>query len=1281
MAASPLGQTQVNALDPFTFPLSSSRLIEASAGTGKTFTIALLYLRLILGHGCTSLMPPQILVTTFTQAAADELRERIRARLAAAARTFSQPTCGALDPHLAELSNAYTEPSARAQAVFRLTQAANWMDEAAIFTIHGWCQRMLTEHAFHSRALFEQTVLTSLAPVIEQAVQDYWRIHVYALPQSMAVFAARCLGNPAALAKKLQSLLQRDGSTIWVDGAAQLPAHLDFTQLIATLAVAEQAIEQAEAHACAAWLNAKDTLILQWTPLIAQLSGSVHKTLKNRADFASVWLALDAWAEQGVPLPSEVVKFLTEPKFNKNMERPDHPALVVFSAWSEAIVVAKNSERDTLNRLWTHAAYWTRDRINTVLQHNGEMGFDDILLNFAQALRGDAGEQLALSLRVQYPVAMIDEFQDTDPLQFQIFDRVFQITHATRAGNDEPAGTVVLIGDPKQSIYRFRGADMESYLSARRATDGRHYTLTGNYRSTPALVAAVNHLFTHAETQPQGAFGYKEAADNPVPFVPVQAQGKARRLLLRNILDETVDAWADVPALTCWVLPSAEVHSAGEFESILAEHTASAIAQRLNQGQAGHCVFESESGAVQPLAPQDIAVLVSKGTQAASIQRALNRRGIKSVFLSDRHRLFTSPEAADVYRWLLAMAEPQQLGRVRAALGSAALCRSWTQLDALRDDELLDIEVARFVRYGQLWQTRGVLAAIYQLLHDYAVPAALLAAPFAVSSGERRLTNVLHLSDWAQNEQAQLAGRDALLQRFTVALNTARDAEQELRLEQDEHLVQIMTIHSAKGLQYPVVYLPFLPLIQGDNSQKKAISTPWRSTAGRVMSLGDFPAAAAAEKKERLAEGLRLIYVALTRAESACYMALGPVKFGRSKHPNQEDTPLGYVLGLCGKDEFAASFSAAQQALAACSAIEICAPPPINLAHYSAPRPDTLHPARAAKPRLITDWRMSSFSGLTQHLHDGQAPLPMAGALRVDVPETPSQDRWQDAFVEGVQIQAILTETALSEQVTNAPSPESSLAARVSRLPRGTVFGTQLHRLFELAGAAGFSHYATPSTCTALLAETDLAALMLNPEQHATLAELVQRILTLPLRANGSGADAAIQLVALHRYQIELEFWLPVSQTQTAAIDVLLCASILPQQPRPPLAPQALHGQIKGFMDLVFEADGRFYVLDYKSNWLGDTADAYAPARLREAMLVARYDLQMGLYLAALHRHLQDRLPNYDPAQHLGGAFYLFVRGIDSPGAGVFFARPDGAVITALDALLQASPDPQAEAA
>lgn len=1261
------GSQTLVALD---FPLTDCRLIEASAGTGKTYTIAVLYLRLVLGQigsgrggepvsAQAPLMPPQILVATFTQAAADELRERIRARLHEAAQFFRCDDAGPggprTDPLLYDLRASFADPEERRAAALRLAKAADWMDEAAIFTIHGWCQRMLTEHAFHSRNLFEQTLLTDMTPVIDAAVQDYWRIHVYGLPEFQQLRVAHLLGDPTTLLSRVRGLLSRDETPIWLHGRQVSLEDGGVPDVLARLATHQTRLDAAEADARRAWSTDHVNLCAQLLALFPGVNKRSHGSLKSEEDLHAALLQVTAWAEQGQQLDDKIRAFLTAPKLNKGYDRPDHPAWDAFQLWQEAEALNSVAEEDAQQALWAHAALWLRSHIGTVLQAQGQMGFDDLLLNLDRALGSEEGSSLAKTLRQQFPVALIDEFQDTDPLQFRIFDRVFGITRP----NHEMTGTIVLIGDPKQSIYRFRGADIRSYLTAREATTGRHYTLTDNFRSTAGLVNAVNHVFGLAESWGRGAFGYRTGDGNPVPFVRVEAKGHARELRVRG---------TPAPALTGWTLPG-EVRAASQFVADMAEHCATAIGDQICAGGNGEALFHSpslDSGAGVPLQPRDIAVLVSTGIQAMNIQQALSRRGIRSVYLSDRHRLFASTEAADFHLWLRAIAEPRQLAYVRSALATGSFCRSLPELDAVARQggmsERVDAEIERFLGYHELCQSRGVLAAIYRLLHDYDIPARLLTQPTAAASGERRLMNLLHLADWAQNEQAELAGLDALIQRFQQAL-AADEAEHELRLEQDENLVQIITIHSAKGLQYPVVYLPFLCLIRPNERAQRDIARVQHREGHRVLSLGADLAALEAQKDDDLTEGLRLVYVAMTRAESACYVGLGPVRFGSGASAGQTETALGYLLGMAEKPDEATQGNPVDQMQilataigrwASCPDIQVIEAPPATADRYQAPS-SLMGAALTPRPRRFQPWRISSFSSLTHMLHDVWA-----------VPETPEQANRLDATLEVSSDGFPVSDSSWADEpLLDIEAGAHPMTVALDRLPRGAQFGTLLHQVFELAGARGFARFSTRADCAELFV-TEPVLTSVPPEMAGTLSDLVHHMLQSPLAA----PHGDIRLCDLRRYQIELEFWVPVDALNVSALDALLRARIHPDLSRPSLSAQTVAGQLKGFMDLVFEADGRYYVLDYKSNWLGSNDAAYRQTCLIEAMLGARYDLQMVLYLTALHRHLKDRLPEYDYARHMGGAFYLFVRGVATPSRGVYFQCPDASVIEAMDACL-----------
>ncbi|KTG15918.1 MULTISPECIES: exodeoxyribonuclease V subunit beta [unclassified Guyparkeria] len=1257
----------MNQLDSITFPLQGSRLIEASAGTGKTFTISLLYLRLVLGHrgpeqrDARPLTPPEILVSTFTEAAVAELRDRIRARLQQAAWLFGGTlTPDDVDPPLRALFAEFDEAE-RARGGFLLQRAAEWMDEAAIFTIHGFCQRMLREHAFHSRALFEQELVTDLDPVIGDAIRDFWRTHGYPLAQRDARLAeqfARIVETPGKLKGRIRDLIRRDGSPVAVGNAlahrsADLPAPVE---LLDRLAEEQRSADSAETAARHAWLADTGTLHALWQEKREGLHAGTHREAKT-AEGLSDWLAgIDAWARSEAELDAKTLKKLVEPRMKAKWEAPVHPALAALADWRAASTRIEAEITEIKPVIRAFAALWIRERIASLLAGKRAMGFEDMLIQMRDAVDARQNPNAAgmiEAIRAQYPVALIDEFQDTDPLQYAIFSAIYPLGEATPV-SDEHA--IVLIGDPKQAIYSFRGADIHSYLTARRATAGRHASLPRNFRSTEAMVGAVNHLFALADRHPDGAFRFPaDGADNPVPFAPVEAQGRATRLI--------DDRLGELPALTAWTTPEEETWNAGLYVEQLAARAAGEIAAMLNAGQAGACGFEDVEGDRIGIQPRDIAVLVRTGEQGQAMRQALTAFGVPAAFLSEKASVFGSTEAADVLIWLEALADPSRSDRIRLAVSTTSFALPLEELEALlRDEVAFDAICQRFHEWHRVWQSQGVLAAIMGLLHHFAIPARLLApAEREARRGERRLTNLLHLAEWLQQMDHDVDGETALIHRLHLAM-TEGVAEQEIRLEQDSEMVRIVTIHSSKGLQYPVVFLPFAALIGRDDSDAATGSRgsgeiePTRRHRHGQNVWDMRPEATTRDRaaRESIAEEIRLLYVALTRAEFACYLGVGPVAIG-TKEPNPGKTAFGQFLGF--KPGAKASDEEVATALAAWAehpAITVTAvPQPRDPARhrFTPPAEAELLGPREPGFAAFTPWWISSFSALTASV--GHAtPLPAPEGARDE----------------------IRLETDTLESIGETPSPQSTTPTGIHALPRGAHIGTLLHDLIEAIAKEGFGRYrARPERVRRLLARSAYPGLRgLDEAQTEVVAESLDTLMGSRWRMPAD--DTPMALAELSRYQAEMEFWLAVETTDPARVDQLVQEFVAPGRPRPALSGQAINGMLKGFIDLTVEHEGRYYLIDWKSNWLGPDASAYTPQALEHAVLEARYDLQFVLYLVALHRHLADRLPDYDYDRHIGGAAYVFLRGITSShgeadNAGVYTCRPDRALIETLDTL------------
>ncbi|WP_006787253.1 exodeoxyribonuclease V subunit beta [Thiorhodospira sibirica] len=1193
-------------------PLYGSGLIEASAGTGKTYTIAALYLRLVLGHGGANafirpLPPENILVITFTKAATQELRERIRRRLEEAAACFIHAQAPE-DPVLQTLWHSYDE-TGRAVGAQRLRQAAEQMDTAEISTIHGWCHRMLREHAFESNRLFSQTLTADSHEALHTAVCDYWRTFLYPLHGEAAMQAVQKLWpDPTAQLKSMAS---------WLPQLPDAPVPQTTVQVLLDAYLAQRRAFAIESRI--PWA--------QWLPELEQLFDAAQKAkaFDGRKFRAKAWLAkMRAWLddpEQLVPAQGEKEREYCTPEGLKQLWKdpqqvPTHPAFAAL----EALYAQYAALPDSAPLLKQHAGAWIKARIHHTATRRGELSFDEMLRGLDRALQASQGAILAQRLRSRFPVALVDEFQDTDPVQYRILESIY------RPAQNSPDSGLLMIGDPKQAIYAFRGADIYTYLKARRVMGTRCYTLDCNFRSTPAMVSAVNTLFWRAEQHPQGrgAFLFRQGADDPLPFQKVGARPKDSVLVAEN---------APLAALQICELDPGEPLSGTHYQTLSAKACANTIARLLQQGQQGKAGFRASDGTLKPISAAHIAVLVRDLQQARTIREALAARQITSVFLSDRDSVLTTQEAQDLYHWLLACLEPTDTHTLLAALATPTLGLSWQALWQLQHDERQwENYLARFRSYRHLWDSQGILPMLHRFLEEMDLPGRLLAR----MGGERSLTNLLHLSEWLSEASVQVYGKKALIQYLYRHRQSANESDEAhiLRLESDAALVKVVTIHKSKGLEYPLVFLPFI--CQSRDLDTKQLPLIYHNTDGETV-LDWSPDAAALRQadQEQLAEDLRLLYVALTRARHSCWLGMAATYQGREKKPHRP--AIAYLLGQ-PEGLSAETLGAQLHALAhADPAIAICAPAAdTQFMPSTPPAADTaLRPARRVSHALNRPARsVSSYSALTQDLHQDATEI-----------------RWRDELAWLLHLPDDITQPAEPPDIYGAPAKLAGIHA----FPRGPATGLLLHAVLESLAEKGFDRWNRADQRTA----AELHALLAHHAQVYGMSDAISP-LTSWLEAIlhcechfPDGNSFTISTLGSGQYHSELEFYLSVHGVSVKHLDQRITQAILNPHARPALQEQQLHGLCKGFIDLIFCCHGRYYVLDYKSNWLGPNEASYSEAALQQCVLEKRYDVQAALYTHALHRHLQSRLPAYDPAKHLGGALFWFIRGIHAPNHGL----------------------------
>ncbi|MEN9765578.1 MAG: hypothetical protein RL397_1533 [Pseudomonadota bacterium] len=1232
--------TMPQPLDLLRFPLSGSRLIEASAGTGKTYTIAFLYLRLVLGHGTAGVAPPgmgltpeQILVVTFTEAATEELRSRVRKMLVEAAILFSDRPSGlgpaGQDAALLQLRAAYL-PADWPLCAQRLDRAAESMDSSAILTIHSWCYRMLQEHAFESRTLFQQVLTTDLTAQRRDAVRDYWRRFYDPLSQQDMSRVSAFWADPEALDRRLAPLLSYAD---WAqsEGTPERLLHAHDAAVQERLAPLKQ----------------------QWAVWVPELRALFAQAREARAfdlqRLAERWYVhwfdtIAAWAADSTA---------TELSIGKGWERltpqglaeawcdgspPPHPALEQTPLLRAAIEAASFSPTPLL----AHALAWVSDAVRQGRRLRSELHFDDMLRHLAEALAGDGSAYLAASIRRKFPVALIDEFQDTDPTQYAIFDRVYGVAH------NRQDTALVLIGDPKQAIYSFRQADIYTYLRARADVDDRIQTLGTNYRATEAMVSAVNGLFAQAEarTGSAGAFLFRRDNDNPVPFSAVSARGR----------DQAFELVSGSVCPMQWVVyGNGTPPSKDSYLTAMAAQCAQAIAFWLSEAEAMRAGFRHrETQQWQALQPADIAVLVDNGIQASLVRRALAQQGLRSVYLSDKETVYATPQAREVYRWLVACAHPERERLVRAALATDLVGLRYDQVYALTEDEWSwETTLERFKAYREIWWQRGVLPMLRRFLVDYGVTQRLLRLPIDAQgqTGERILTDLLHLAELLQQASTRLDGPDALIRFFAEQCDSPEQADEgrRRRLESDEQLIRVVTIHKSKGLEYPLVFLPFAsaarPVKPNDCPLK------WHDEKGRLeVSFGSVgPEVLRAADRDRLSEDMRKLYVALTRAQYAAWVGVAPIE---QPGPAAVDVLLGLGDAVAAPNTYAQRL---REALADPECHSVVTASATETAVYRSGRamasdPDRLqgaalpgHPRRVQR-QGFDGWSITSYSAMRTR-----------GSV--------ASDLIQDA-------DSALAENLQEMEELPSVRDEGSLnpAGPLHRFPRGSEPGSFLHGLLEWAARQGFSAVVNhPQSFSAQVAQQCLARGWSHWAEP--LAQWMLRTMTHALPVD----VGVLRLEQADLARPEVEFWFAASDVALAGIDAVVTEGLLPGRARRPLESSRLTGMLKGFIDLVVTHNGRYFVLDYKSNWLGPTDADYSAEALNQAVVEHRYELQYALYLLALHRLLRSRIPDYDYDRHVGGAVYLFLRGLDGPAAGVHYQRPERQTIEALDRLFVGS--------
>ena len=1157
---------QIEKFIPSETPLNTGiNLIEASAGTGKTYTIAMLVLRFVVEKEFNI---NQLLVVTFTKAATEELKDRIRSRLSQARALITHPSQHhdwAIEQWLAQLSLE------KSLIIERLDNALLNIDQASVFTIHSFCQRILSDYALETGQCFNLELIPDSHVIYQSCTHDYWRKQLYPrTPLHVSLLIAE-YKTPEDLLTSIKRL------STFVD---VIPTTQKLSPLLTT---AEQLIQATQPQFEALFK------ILTSAFSDKKFKKGYQQKCEDNAEALQQWLTgesfnvpsletLALFTEQGL------IEGLNAAKFRTTKTEESHNRKANYLNALDIKAVAFEGLIDILKQLSLHFRLGLIDDLNislqATLQQRNQLTFDDLISRLCQTLQQEPSQLLIKTLQQRFKVALIDEFQDTDDQQWAIFSRLFSA----------PTCYMYLIGDPKQAIYKFRGADIFSYFNAKE-TAQHTFTLASNWRTHPQLVTAVNQLFSRKKE----AFLFEELLFYDVEAAKTVDDGEIHQK------KQTI-----APMMLWQLAPSDSTTgdwTAGKAAKVIQTTVVNEILSLLLDDYSFH-----QKSQIAAIKPQDIAILVRSNRQARDYQQALQYQGIPAV-LNSVESIFSSAQAFELYQLLQAVKNNDDLNALKTALTLDCFGLNGDDFyHLINDDMALEAWVSRFNDYHLLWQQQGFMVMISRLIAHENIYAKLAQQPLS----ERCLSNWHHLIELIQLASIESSfTMEKTLEYLKNSIQTEENNHQ-LRLESDDEAVKIMTMHRSKGLEFNVVFCPF---VWHENNQKDPDLVQCHIDGNMIQDLGseNFKAHVQKATEEQLAEDLRILYVALTRAKYRCYLAWANV---RTKNiPNQ--SAFSYLMDFW-EDNFedqTQKFKTLKNQYETCFDYQLIDPEISSTQFYQAKKETKALTARIRKPFTQTHWTISSYTALS----------------------------------------------ALSEQhSTESTLKKSEILSLTpwSLLPKGTQMGNVIHNLLEFNH---FKNLADPEFNLTLQSEQSCRRYGITLEQPALLNQLLHTIVSTPL----SIEDEHFCLKHLNHWQCikEMPFYLTIKPLNLKKINQLLAHCSVYQ----PLYEKQLEGYLTGFIDLVCEYQGRYYVMDYKSNSL----DNYEPEALITAMHAHNYGLQYWLYSVVLHLYLQQRLHDYDYHQHFGGVRYLFVRGmrIENPLGSIYSDRPDLSTLNALSTL------------
>lgn len=1238
--------------------LYGMHLIEASAGTGKTWALSALIVRLLVER---KLQTRQIVATTFTRAAAAELQDRIRQRI--------QEVWALLNESITHPERAVQRASdnkdvlglylldkltvtEKQAASNQLRLSLETFDELFINTLDSFCQKILREFSFDIGQGEPREISEQDQQLIQQLIHDALR--EWRSQQDPRLIEMLVLSGAITDVADHERVVQ----TVMNFLSAQIAPVADFQFDYPALTTFQT---QLQAEDWTGWLDT-------WTrakPYFwgGRIFANFHESFPALIDWVSQASLEDILTLADNRPEMKLLGLFEQQKFNTNFNKSGNelPWIqdLLNSAQTQLVTDFALLRRRLLNslkqakaHLHHHIVLHVREQFPQLLAEHRETTFAEQMHMLAQALEGESGQALAQQIRHRYPVALVDEFQDTNSDQDRVVERVYRQFIQTeiqqnRFKIDDPdAPCLILVGDPKQAIYGFRGGDIHTYLSAKKqVSDAGHiHALDQNQRSVAPLVDAVNAFLSHNDTLGDGV-DYPEVTAAPRDHAPLIDQGVENPTPLR-LVQLTEDS--DELSQTAW-----------------------RIMQLLQASDQGQLQIKGK-----PVLPQDIAVLASSHRDLNTVEQYLQAANIP-VWRQSKTSVFLSPLTYDLAAIMQLMLSPYREDYFRRALSGLMIGKTLAELDAL-EQQAMDFaeQQAAFAIDAQVWAKSGFLAAWQRIAGRYQIWQRLARDQGGVSavSGERHLVNLRHLIELLHRQSERRVGAHHLLAWLLrqVAKPSERGDEVERALPSQSG-VQMMTIHGSKGLEFPIVFAVGIKDKALATRTKQPEVVFYLEDEQRTLGFDSQNEEILDQHAEReVGEERRLLYVALTRAKYRQYLFL---KAQKTNAKGQTSLPSFSHWFPQGVADFVAQHTTLVQIEAPLAEFVDFRYKPPKIRHSELATRHIAH-------RHFKAWGMTSFSALVRDVEPVKLEVMLSNDLVA--PEYADDELEGEYFVES-RLSVPATPVLLTAKQLKQEQAKQALALQMKqgslllpsfdfeddiapddvrfRFQRGANGGNCLHKILEYLDPRYDDNARSKWTDTFTKQMQSHAISDVDPE---LMVPWFRDIVDAPLPDG-----AKLSNLKFNARVRELEFHLSLKDERIdgdALVKRLHESGIqVPQIHKT----QAIR-YLKGFIDLVYEHQGQFYVADYKSNYLGDGLQHYTDQAMKDSMTHSGYWLQAALYLVALHRYLKVRLPGYDIGKHLGGACYMYLRGMQakSDQTGIVYWRPDPQLVLDLDAIL-----------